>query len=462
MQGRLYSPGAAAKLVFTPSGGGIGDDWRETPMKPLDRNALLTRRQWIGGAAALGAGAAFPALAQGGRQWPNVERLISGYVDSRRVANMVVTLGFGTAEPTVIARGLDTFAQPRRSDADSIYRIYSMTKPITGMAAMMLIHEGKLGLDQPLHEILPKYRTMQVQKVYDGPITPDNLEPAVRPITIRHLLTHTAGLGYGIIQSGPIAEAYRQRGLVPGVVSRLQSVPAFRGTAVPSLELFADRLAEMPLVYQPGTRWSYSMSLDLMGRVIEVVSGQSFDAFLRERFFDPLAMGDTHFQVPREDADRLTTSYFLLGDMLLPIDLGQNSIYLDKPPFPFGGAGLASTPRDYDRFLEMLLGFGTFEGRRVMSERAVRLGTSDLLPDTLVPGGGYNEGWGFGAGGRVGTGENAGVYGWAGAAGTIGFAHAGLGLRAGLYTQYMPFDAYPLLDEFPAAIRADLAAQGGA
>jgi CubicO group peptidase (beta-lactamase class C family) len=431
-------------------------------MKPLDWNAMLTRRQWIGGAAALGAGAALggvPALAQAGGQWPNVERLIAGYVDTRKVANMVATLGFGAEEPAVIARGLDTFAQPRRSDADSIYRIYSMTKPVTGMAAMMLIDEGKLGLDQPLHEILPKYRNMQVQKVYDGPITPDNLEPAVRPITIRHLLTHTAGLGYGIIQTGPIAEAYRQRGIVPGVVSRLQSVPVFRGTSVPSLELFADRLAELPLVHQPGTRWSYSMGLDLMGRVIEIVSGRSFDAFLKERFFDPLGMRDTGFQVPRADAGRLTTSYFLLGEMLLPIDLGQNSIYLDKPPFPFGGAGLASTPRDYDRFLEMLLGLGGIDGRRVMSERAVRLGMSDLFPDTLSPDDEYARTWGFGAGGRVGRGEEEGVFGWAGAAGTIGFVDRKRGLRAGLYTQYMPFDAYPLLEEFPAAIRADLAAQ---
>src|SRR5690606_19017592 len=171
----------------------------------------------------------------------------------------------GDEPPTVIGAGLDSFTEPRRSDGRSIYRIYSMTKPITGMAAMMLIDEGKLGLDQPLHEILPAFRSMQVQKVYDGPMTPDNLEPAERAITIRQMLTHTAGLGYSLVQSGPIAEAFRNRGLVPGLVTRLQVLPVFRGTAVPSLELFADRLAEMPLVYQPGTRWSYSMSMDLMG-----------------------------------------------------------------------------------------------------------------------------------------------------------------------------------------------------
>ena len=432
-------------------------------MKPDHFSVSLSRRQWLGGALALGAGAALPALplrAQQPAAWANVARLIASYVDSRKVANMVVALGFGQEPPTVIGAGVDSFTAPRRSDANSIYRIYSMTKPITGMAAMMLIDEGKLGLDQPLHEILPAFRTMQVQKVYDGPITPDNLEPAVRPITIRQMLTHTAGIGYSLVQSGPIAEAFRDRGLVPGLVTRLQVLPVFRGTAVPSLELFADRLAELPLVYQPGTRWSYSMSMDLMGRVIEVVSGQAFDRFLQERFFDPLGMGDTHFQVPRAKADRMTTSYYLVNGTLVPIDLGTDSIYFDEPPFPFGGAGLASTPNDYDRFLEMLVNGGEFDGTRVMSEAAVRLGTSDILPDTLEPGGEYGDVWGYGAGGRVGRGEDDGVYGWAGAAGTIGFVHRPLRMRAGLYTQYMPSMAYPLLDEFPAAIRADLAAAG--
>jgi CubicO group peptidase (beta-lactamase class C family) len=439
----------------------IGSNGEGIDMELPGWNTGLTRRQWLGGTAALGAGAALPALSAWAREpdaWPNVTRLIASYVDSRKVSGMVATLGLGQAEPTVIAAGVDSFTVPRRSDADSLYRIYSMTKPITGMAAMMLIDEGKLGLDQPLYEILPKFRQMQVQKVYDGPITAENLEPAVGPITIRQMLTHTAGIGYGVVQSGPIAEGFRNRGVVPGLVTRLQALPVFRGTPVQGLETFADRLAEFPLVYQPGTKWSYSMAFDLMGRVIEVVSGQPFERFLQERFFDPLGMNDTHFQVPRAKADRMTTSYFLYNGNLVPIDLGNNSIYFDEPPFPFGGAGLVSRPRDYDKFLEMLLNHGEFEGKRVMSERAVRLGTSNLLPDTLAPGGEYEGGrWDYGAGGRVGKGENAGAYGWAGAAGTLGFVHHPLNLRAGLYTQYMPSMAYPLIDEFPAAIRADLA-----
>ena len=426
-------------------------------MKPF----TITRRQMLEGAAAFGAASSLGgiAFAQEPARWPAVTRLISRYVEQRKVANMVVTLGVGAADPAIIRAGADGFGQPRRADADSIYRIYSMTKPITGMATAQLISEGKLGLDQPLHEILPKFRNMRVQKRYDGPITADNLEPAVRPITIRHLLTHTSGLGYSLVQQGPLGEAFRDRGLVPGVVTRLQQVPAFRGTAVKGLDTFADRLAEMPLVYQPGTRWSYSMSADLLGRVIEVASGQPFDRFLQERLFDPLGMSDTHFRVPRAKAERMTTSYFLFGGILLPIDVGRDSIYFDEPPFPFGGAGLASTPRDYDRFLEMLLGYGEFEGKRVLSEAAVRLGTSDLLPDTLTAKDEYGTTWGFGALGRVGRGDQTGVYGWAGAAGTLGFVDLKRKLRAALYTQYMPYDAYPLIDEFPAAIIADLAAQ---
>jgi CubicO group peptidase (beta-lactamase class C family) len=426
---------------------------------------VCNRRQWLAGAAAAGAATAFhgfPASAQAGFAWPNVGKLADSYVSQRKVANMVAALGFGQREPAFVARGYDTFAQPRMSDADSIYRIYSMTKPITGMAAMMLIDEGKLALDQPLYEILPAFKDMKVQKVYDGPITADNLEPAVRPITIRQLLTHTSGLGYGIVQQGPIVKAYQERGVVPGLVTRLQELPVFRGTAVPSLKLFADRLAEFPLVYQPGTYWSYSMGADLMGRVIEVVSGQGFDTFLRNRFFEPLGMKDTHFQVPRSDADRMTTSYYLADGTLIPIDLGSDSVFMDPPPFPFGGSGLASTPRDYDKFLQMLAGFGAYKGQMVMSEQAVRMGTSNLLPDTVKPKPDRKgldldlTKYGFGALGRVGKGAQASIYGWAGAAGTIAFVDTRTGLRAGLFTQYMPSDAYPLTDEFPAAILADI------
>jgi CubicO group peptidase (beta-lactamase class C family) len=372
---------------------------------------------------------------------------------------MVAALGWNQDAPQFIGAGRDSFIGERLSDPDSLYRIYSMTKPITGMAAMMLIDEGKLALDQPIAEILPAFARMRVQKIYDGPLTPAELEPAVRPITIRHLLTHTAGLGYGIVQTGPIAEAYRARNVVPGAISRLETPGIFRGVPAPSLEVFADRLAELPLVYQPGTRWSYSVAADLMGRVIEVVSGMPFDQFLQQRLFDPLGMISTGFQVPQSDKHRLTASYFKLGGALLPIDLAENSIYLDMPSFPSGGAGLVSSARDYDRFLKMLAGYGQIEGKRVMSEAAVRLGTANLLPSTVLPTDTYTRDYDFGALGRVGRGPEVGVFGWFGAAGTIGLVDMKRGLRHTLMTQYMPSTEYPLPTEFPAAVALDSAAR---
>lgn len=426
--------------------------------------APLSRRMLLRGGAILGSGAtlaALPlgrmALAQAGADWPHVRALIDSYVAPRRLANMVAALGWRQQDPAFIARGDLGIGTGRLAGPDSLYRIYSMTKPITGMAAMILIDEGKLGLDQPLAELLPAFSEMMVQKTYDGSIT--DLEPAERPITIRHLLTHTAGLGYSVIQNGPIKIAYERAGLVPGRVTRLPLAMIFgRGETVRGLDNFANRLARLPLVAQPGTRWSYSVSLDLMGRVIEVASGQSFDTFLRDRFFDPLGMDSTFFRVPAGEVGRLTTNYGVMGTALIPIDPPRQSIYLDEPAFPFGGAGLVSSARDYDRFLRMLVGYGALDGKRVMSEAAVRLGTSNLLPEGVSTRDTLTEGAGFGAGGRVGLGEQAGTYGWGGAAGTIAFVNMRLGLRASLMTQYMPVEAYPIHTAFPAAVVKDLAA----
>ena len=420
----------------------------------LDRRALLAGSAGAGALALLGTAPA-ALLAQDAGRWAGLEQLAQGYVAQRKAANMVIAIGQGQQPPTTIARGTLGFISRTPVDADTLYRIYSMTKPVTGMAAMMLVDEGRIALDQPVADILPAFAQMQVQKQADGAITPDNLEPAIRPLTMRHLLTHTGGLGYSIVQQGPLAAAYREKGLVPALVSRVQTPDSFAGTPAASLELFADNLATVPLVHQPGERWSYSVGLDLMGRVIEVVTGTPFDRFLQERIFDPCGMASTGFHVRQEDVGRLTDNYLIAGDTLVPIDLAATSIYLDQPPFPFGGAGLVSTPRDYDRFLQMLVGLGQIDGRRVMSEAAVRLATSDLLPDTLAPDGGFNldgKPAGYGAGGVAGRGAQAGLYGWSGAAGTFAFVHLGQGVRASLYSQYMPGGHYRLQGQFLAEV----------
>ena len=426
----------------------------------------FSRRSLLRGGAFLTAGAALSGLPMGriaraqgmqGMGWDNVASLVDAYVGPGKVANMVAALGWGAQDPVYIARGnLALGATSPRADADSLYRIYSMTKPVTGMATMMLIDDGKLGLDQPLAEILPAFAKMHVQKTYDGSVT--DLVPAERPITIRHLLTHTAGLGYGIVQKGPIREQYVRYGISPGQVSRLPIPGLGREEAIKGLDKFANNLAQLPLVLQPGSKWSYSVGLDLLGRVIEVASGVPFDEFLRTAIFEPAGMNSTFFRVPAAEVGRFTTNYGILNGTPLPLDPARSSVYLDEPAFPFGGAGLVSSASDYDRFLKMLLGYGKIDGRRVMGELAVRVGTSNLLPDTAVTKGTWIEGQGFGAGGRV----SDGAYGWGGAAGTVAFVSYKAGLRATMMTQYMPSEAYPLHSAFPEAVQKDLAAMQGA
>ncbi len=432
---------------------------------PSSRRRFLRQTAVLGGV--LAAGGPLAALAQGtaassnaAANWPGVARMIEDYVASGKLPNMVAALGLGQDAPEFLARGQRKFGGGGLVGPDTIYRIYSMSKPITGMAAIICVDDGLLGLDQPIAELLPAFARMQVQKQYDGAITPDNLEPAKRPITVRHLLTHTAGLGYTIVQQGPIRDAYGAAGISPLAITRLPlpvGIPVYE--PAPSLAQFADNLAQLPLVAQPGERWLYSVSLDLLARVIEVASGQSFTSFLDERLLGPCGMTSTGFQLPAQNIERFTANYFLLNGLPLPIDLPESSIFLSRPAFPFGGAGLLSTARDYGRFQQMVAGYGMIDGTRVMSEAAVRLGTSDLSPETQRTEDGFEGGveWGHGAGAIVGRPGQItdGLFAWGGAAGTMGMVNLKLGLRANVMTQYMPAETYPIQREFPRIASAD-------
>jgi CubicO group peptidase (beta-lactamase class C family) len=425
-------------------------------------NEMVSRRALLGGLALGGAAAILPRAAlawkaDGAALYPATHDFIKGFVDRRELAGTLAAIGKGQAAAAFFGAGTQAMDSAKAVGPDTLWRLYSQTKPVTGVAAMLLIEDGKMALDQPIADFLPAFANMNVQNTPDGSIA--DVRPAKGPITVRHLLTHTAGLGYNIIQKGPLKRAYDDAGLVGGQVSRLP-IPGVAPVApAPSLAEFADRLAKLPLVYEPGTQWSYSVSLDLMGRVIEVVSGQPFDAFLSARLFDPLGMTATGFRVPAGDAARLSSNYVRVGPALLPIDPATSSVYLDKPPMPYGGGGLVSSARDYDRFLAMLLGEGATGGVRIMTPETARLAMSNLLPDGATTRGSFIAGEGFGAGGRVslpGSPTGEGAFGWGGAAGTIGFVDRARGYRAAGYAQYMPAEALPFQSGFGPAFYRDV------
>lgn len=427
----------------------------------------LSRRRLLRGIGTLGVGAALAglplaralaAMPATAPQWPNVTALIDRYVQQRKVSGMIAALGWQQAAPLFIARGREGFDDHDPDSAASLFRCYSMTKPVTGLAAAMLIDQGKLKLDQPLADFAPEFAQM---KVAVDPKVSLAARPATTLITIRHLLTHTAGLGYAVVGRNKVADELKRLGVNPGLVSRRKLPGINDGPPCPGPDEFLRRAATVPLVAEPGTVWRYSMALDVLGIVIARAAGVSgLDVYLRDNLFGPAGMDNSFFQVPGTAISRLTTNYVLLGGVPLPIDRPGSSIFDTPPPFAFGGSGLISSPADYDRFLKLIIGGGAIDGKRVVSEGAVRLATSDLLPPGADLTGTWVAGNRFGAGAILGAGKDEGLWGWSGAAGTVGMAQLRLGLRTGLFVQYMPQDRLPILKEFPAAVGADLTAMG--
>lgn len=406
-------------------------------------------------------GQAAPATAPAAAEAGRAEAVARRYVAEGFVPGVVLLTGIGDAPPRIVAEGrIAVEPTAPKADADSLWRVYSMTKPITGIAAMILVEEGKLKLDQPISDFIPAFKTM---KVLVDPAKDLTTRPATQPITVRHLLTHTAGLGYNIITTGPLLAEYNRLGINPAQVNAAYEASA-RPVRPASLEEFANRLATLPLIAEPGAKWSYSVSLDLLGRVIEVASGMPFDAFVNTRIFAPLRMQASYWTVPVDKAGILATSYAAVGTNLVPADTGAASIWLKPPSFPYGGAGLVMSARDYDRFLHMLVNEGQLDGVRLLKPETVRLAMSDLLPagvdrtlldamaKTGVP-------MGFGAGGSVYLadrpgGPSKGTWGWGGAAGTIAFVDPVHRLR--LTAMINRFGDTDLRHDFGQAVYAEL------
>jgi CubicO group peptidase (beta-lactamase class C family) len=287
---------------------------------------------------------------------------------------------------------------------DAIFRIYSMTKPITSVAAMMLWEEGRFLLSDPVAKYLPDFAHLKVAVDRGGEL---ELEPLRRPITIQDLLRHTSGLTYEFRGAGPVHKMY----MAAKVFSRGQS----------SADQVAT-LGKLPLLHQPGTRWEYSRSTDVVGRLVEVLSGQTLGEFFEQRIFAPLGMVDTAFHVRPHQYSRLAEAFAKDPDSGGAVQLLD---VRSAPDFESGGGGLVSTASDYARFLEMLLNCGTLDGRRFLSRKTIELMTADHLgaitgaPDLLLPGHGF--GLGFAVRLHAGIAQvpgSIGQYFWGGLAGT--------------------------------------------
>ncbi len=324
---------------------------------------------------------------------------------------------------------------------DTIFRMYSMTKPITGVAIMILVDEGKLRVSDPVSKFIPEFADSKV--LVQGEDGTTELAPATTPLTIKHLLTHTSGLTYG--RNPKVREFYEQHGVQIPHESPL------------TLEEFAKRAAKVPLICEPGSAWHYGISIDILGRVVEVASGRPFDAFLEERIFEPLGMKDTGFFVPPEHMERFAANYKRTkeGGMEL-LDDPKDSPFLKPPRLPSGGGGAVGTAADYLRFAQMILNGGELDGVRIVSEQSIGELTKQQLPPELgnTPLGSalplISRGIGFGyAGAVVMEGYNhtligsAGTYAWGGLASTDFWVDPKQELIGMVLTQLTPMGSYP-------------------
>lgn len=393
------------------------------------------------------------------------QALFDGLVQSNKMPGIVGAFGIGDFPTQFVSAGkIADGANAPAAGPDSLWRIYSMTKPITGIAATLLVEDGKISLDDPVSKYIPGFANM---RVLTSPDTSLDSVPAKNPILIRNLLTHTAGLGYNISAKGPLLKEYERLGILPAQVNTQLEAKA-RTTRPATLAEFANRVASVPLIAEPGTKWVYSIGLDVMGAVIEKASGMPFDRFVQTRLLDPLGMTSTYWSVPASEMGRLSTNYVFVGDNRTPIDPGATSVYLQPPSFPYGGAGLVSSARDYDRFLHMLSNGGTLDGKQVMKQETAALAMSNLLPAGVAfggigggTGGAMSAKMGFGAGGSVyledapNGGPSKGTYGWGGAAGTIAWVDPARKMRGTVMVQYFPAEKWGLRQSIPVALARD-------
>jgi len=371
------------------------------------------------------------------------------YIDAGKVAGTLTLVARQGQIAYFEPQGHLELERTRPMQHDTIFRIYSMSKPITSVGLMMLYEQGLFQLDDPIHKFIPAWANLRMFSSGTHPrfVT----APLARPMTIRDLLTHTSGLTYGFMERTNVDAAYRTLGLAD------RSKPGY------TLQNMVDTLAELPLEFSPGTRWNYSVSTDVLGYLVEVLSGQGLDVYLRDHVLQPLGMHDTGFTIAEEHLTRFACNYERQRDGSLQlIDSPERSQYRHCSFFS-GGGGLVSTAGDYFRFTAMLRNRGELDGIRLLGRKTVELMTTNHLPEgqeltQLAQPGMFTEtayvGVGFGLGFSVmldptraqilGT---PGEYAWGGAASTAFWVDPHEDLIVIFMTQLMPSSSYPLRRE---------------
>ncbi|MCW2600732.1 MAG: serine hydrolase [Frankiales bacterium] len=366
------------------------------------------------------------------------------YVDDGRLVGWQVLVGRHGQVAHSSTYGLADREAGRPVADDTLWRIYSMTKPVVSVAAMVLWEQGLFELTDEVSRFIPSFADAQV---FDkGSASKPFLVPVAEPVRLWHLLSHTSGLTYGFLQVHPVDMLYREAG--------------FEFGAPPGTDLAAacDAWAGLPLRFQPGSAWGYGVSTDVLGRVIEVVSGQPLDVFVREQVLEPLGMTDTRWWVEGPDTERLAALYAAYEQKTVRYDVFGDAA-LRKPALLSGGSGLVSTAADYWRFCQLLVGRGEVDGVRVLAPRTLELMTRNHLPAgvdlAVANSGGFAEtvfdGIGFGLGfatvldptpGK--TASSVGEYYWGGLASTAFWVDPSTGISAVFLTQLLPSSTYPI------------------
>jgi CubicO group peptidase (beta-lactamase class C family) len=400
---------------------------------------------------AVGASLALPLATpeSQGMSRPRLERMhaeLRRFVDEGRHSGLVTLVARNGRVVDLYSYGKRDLASGAPMDQDTIFRVYSMSKLVTSVAALMLLEEGRLRLNDPVKGYLPELAQMKVW--IGGTAARPLLADALKPITVEHLLTHSSGLIYGQ-GDAPIDRLYKDAGA---------------DTLASTAELL-DRVAQLPLAHEPGSKWSYGLSTDVLGALVEKLSGQSLGAFCEERIFRPLRMADTGFSVPEAKRSRIATIYEKGEDGGLKPAKPLLAIRPEPgPKLEWGGAGLFSTTGDYARFMQMLLNGGQLDGVRLLSRKTVELMTANHIAHLEKPTIDADGSLGFGLGGSVrvdlARGElpgSVGEFGWSGAATTRARIDPKERLLTLVFAQHFPGDEHGLYARFATLVYAAIA-----